>query len=83
MKLTYIIAAVAVMAVTAQAAGDCWKIRNHDQRKMCEARKTGDGCWKIRNKNLKVLCEVQVYGKKNCWKIQDRNAHAVCKSWER
>ncbi len=62
-------------------AGNCWKIKNKDQRALCESKnESKKSCWKIKNKDLKAYCEASAYGKKSCWKIKNKDAKEMCKS---
>ena len=62
-------------------AGSCWKIKNKDQRALCESQnESKKSCWKIKDKDTRAYCEASAYGKKSCWKIKNRDKRAMCES---
>jgi len=62
-------------------AGNCWRIKNHDQKALCESQyENKKNCWKIKSHDLKAFCEKVSYGKNNCWKIKNKNMKAMCES---
>lgn len=62
-------------------AGDCWKIKDQDQKSLCESKyEDRKSCWKIKNQDTRAYCEASAYGKKSCWKIKDKDAKEMCKA---
>ena len=62
-------------------AGSCWKIKNKDQRALCESQhESKKSCWKIKDKDTQAYCEVSAYGKKSCWKIRNKDMKAMCEA---
>jgi len=62
-------------------AGDCWKIKDQDQKALCESKyEDKKSCWKIKNQDTRAYCEASAYGKKSCWKIKDKDAKEMCKT---
>ncbi len=60
-------------------AGNCWKIKNKDQRALCESKyEDKKFCWKIKDKDTQAYCEATVYGKNTCWKIKNNDAKEMC-----
>lgn len=48
-------------------AGNCWKIKNKDQRALCESQnESKKSCWKIKDKDARAYCEASAYGKQSC-----------------
>ena len=80
MKLTIII----ILALgTLLSAGECWKIKDRDQRALCESKNENKkSCWKIKDRDLRAYCETSAYGKKSCWKIKDKDKRAMCQAEE-
>ena len=63
-------------------AKSCWKIRNNDQKALCESQyENKKNCWKIKNNDLKAFCEQVAYRKNSCWKIRNKNMKAMCQSY--
>jgi len=68
-----------IMLFSFLQAGSCWKIKNKDQKALCESQNEGKkSCWKIKDKDTKAYCEASAYGKKSCWKIKNRDKRAMC-----
>ena len=62
-------------------AGDCWKIKNKDQRVLCESKyENKKFCWKIKDKDIQAYCNAVVSSKNTCWKIQNNDAREMCKA---
>lgn len=62
-------------------AGECWKIKDRDQKSLCESKyENKKSCWKIKDNDMKAYCESSAYGKRNCWKIKDRDYKEMCKA---
>ena len=60
-------------------AGNCWKIKNNDQKALCESKyESRKSCWKIKDKDLRAYCEALAYGKKSCWKIRNKDMKVMC-----
>ena len=60
-------------------AGNCWKIKNNDQKALCESKyEDKKSCWKIKSLDLRAYCEASAYGKKSCWKIKNNDAKEIC-----
>ena len=71
---------ILILLSLSMEAGDCWKIKNKDQRALCESKyEHKKSCWKIKNKDTRAYCEASAYGKKSCWKIKDKDAQSMCK----
>ena len=69
------------LLLTSLHAGNCWKIKNKDQKALCESKNENKkSCWKIKNKDLKAYCEASAYGKKSCWKIKSKDMKAMCEA---
>ena len=64
------------------AAGSyCWKIKNSDQKALCEAKyEHKKSCWKIRDSDLKAYCEATAEWKRSCWKIRENDLKAMCEA---
>ena len=72
---------VFIMLLAFLDAGNCWKIKNQDQKALCESQNEGKkSCWKIKDKDTRAYCESSAYGKKNCWKIKNRDKRAMCEA---
>jgi len=70
-----------LLTFTSLNAGSCWKIKNKDQRALCESQNEGKkSCWKIKDKDTSAYCESSAYGKKSCWKIKNRDKRAMCEA---
>ena len=64
-------------------SGSCWKIKDHDQKALCESQnESKKSCWKIKNMDLRAYCEASAYGKKSCWKIKSKDLKAMCEAEE-
>jgi len=62
-------------------AGSCWKIKDKDQKALCESQDEGKkSCWKIKDKDTRAYCEASAYGKNSCWKIKNRDKRAMCEA---
>ncbi len=73
------ILAVVFMSATAHA-GDCWKIKNNDDKYYCESIYEGkDNCWRIQVKDRKYMCE-SLKGKQSCWRIKNPDYKNMCKA---
>ena len=74
---------VLLMLFSFVEAGNCWKIKNKDQRALCESQNEDKkSCWKIKDKDIRAYCEASAYGKKSCWKIKNRDKRAMCEAEE-
>ncbi len=64
------------------AAGNyCWKIRNSDQKALCEAKfEHKKSCWQIADSDLKAYCEATAEQKHSCWKIRENDLKAMCEA---
>ncbi len=72
---------IIIFLLTSLNAGSCWKIKNKDQKALCESEnESKKSCWKIKNKDLKAYCEASAYGKKSCWKIKSKDMKAMCEA---
>ena len=72
---------ILVLLTFSLEAGNCWKIKDKDQKALCESiYENKKSCWKIKNKNEKAYCEAIAYDKKTCWKIKDKDLRAMCEA---
>ena len=69
------------LASTLLFASHCWKIKNADQRALCEAKfEHRKSCWKIKNSDVRAYCEATAQGKRSCWKIRENDLKAMCEA---
>lgn len=72
---------IGLLLFTSLNGSSCWKIKNKDQKALCESKNEGKkSCWKIKNKDLKAYCETSAYNKKSCWKIKNKDMKAMCEA---
>jgi len=57
---------------------DCYKIKNNDYNKICQARKYNFEFINIRNHNLKELAKGWYKEEKDCYKISDNKIKNLC-----
>ncbi len=88
MRLTTLRRSLAVIAIltavfmsaTSAQAGDCWKVKDNDDRYYCESIYEGkDNCWRIQVPDRKHMCE-SLKGKQNCWRIKNEDYKNMCKA---
>jgi hypothetical protein len=82
MELVMILRISTIVLVTSfLGASSCWKIKNHDNQALCEAKfEHKKHCWKIRNDDLRAYCEAVAEHKRSCWKIKENDLKAMCES---
>ncbi len=62
-------------------AGSCWKIKNNDQKALCESKYEGKkSCWLIKKKDLRAYCKASAYGQQSCWTIKNKDLKAMCEA---
>ncbi len=62
-------------------AGYCWKIKNKDQKALCESKfEKKKSCWLIKNSDLRAYCEATAYHQNSCWKIKNNDTKVMCEA---
>ena len=60
-------------------AGNCWKIKNDDTRRLCESKFEGKkNCWQIKEYDMRAYCEAVAEHKRSCWKIKNSDYKEMC-----